>query len=321
MSTRAHLRTPLPDAMVDRPWAASRAQELGVTPSRLRGSDLKRVFHGVVAPIGWGGDCLSLATAFAVRMQPTQFFSHSTAAVLQGMRLPLTVQQNPTLHVMTEGGARSLRVRGIAGHVGRSETVLLDGLRLATPLAAWCQLAAIISIDDLIVAGDGLVARKHPLVTMSHMLDAVEARKGSRGYCKLREAIALVRPHTDSAPESQLRVLIVRAGLPEPMVNVPIRSREGKVTAHADLAFPEFRIVLEYDGDQHRTDAHQYYIDIDRLQRIMREGWHVIRVNRRHMQDKRQVARLVGEALTDAGWISANRGREAASSSHVGRAR
>ena len=115
-----------------------------------------------------------------------------------------------------------------------------------------------------------------------------------------------MRPNTDSAPETVLRLLLVRARLPEPMVNVPIRNREGKVTAHADLAFPNFRIVLEYDGDQHRTDADQYYIDIDRLQRITREGWQVIRVNRRHMQDKRQVVRLIGEALADAGWVSPN---------------
>jgi hypothetical protein len=251
----------------------------------------------------------------------TQCFSHVTAAILHGMRLPRGAQQNPILHVMTEGGARSLRVKGVAGHVGRSETVLLNGLRLATPLAAWCQLGGTFSIEDLVIAGDGLVARKHPVVSMSQMLDAVDARKGSRGYSKLKEAIAFVRPNTDSAPESALRLLVVRAGLPEPMVNVPIRNREGKVTAHADLAFPEFSIVLEYDGDQHRTDAQQYYIDIDRLQRIMREGWHVIRVNRRHMQDKQQVARLVREALSDAGWASANRGRKTASQLRVGRVR
>jgi len=154
------------------------------------------------------------------------------------------------------------------------------------------------------------VSRKNFLVTVSEMQDAVDERQGTRGYSRLKEAMALVRPNTDSAPETMLRLLVVRAGLPEPMVNAPIRNREGKVTAHADLAFPNFRIVLEYDGDQHRTDADQYYIDVDRLQRIMREGWHVIRVNRRHMHNKRQLVRLIGEALVDAGWASLERSRQ-----------
>lgn len=309
MTPRADCR-PLPASISGRPFAAAKALEVGVTPSRLRGNDLKRVFHGVVAPVDWGVDSLALARAFAVKMLPTQCFSHATAAVLHGMRLPRAVQQSRLLHVMTEGGGRSIRGKNIVGHVGRSATTLHEGLRLATPLAAWCQLAATFSVDDLVVAGDGLVSRQNPTVTMAEMLDAVDERQGSRGYSKLKEAIAYVRPNSDSAPETILRLLLVRAGLPEPMVNVPIHNREGKVTAHADLAFPEFRIVLEYDGDQHRTNPDQYYIDIDRLQRIMREGWHVIRVNRRHMQEKQHVIRLVREALADAGWSSPKRGRK-----------
>jgi len=37
-------------------------------------------------------------------------------------------------------------------------------------------------------------------------------------------------------------------------------------------------VAVEYDGDQHRTDRHQYRKDVSRLQMLERMGWIVIRV-------------------------------------------
>ena len=279
------------------------ARDLGVSPSRLRGADVRHIFHGVVVPVNWGEDCLSLARAYASKMHATHYFSHETAAILHGMRLPRRVQLSSKLHVTTMGGGRPVRGKGIQGHVGASATALRGGLRLATPLEAWCQLGSLLSIEELVIAGDGLVSRKNPSATMSEMQSAVESRQGTRGCQNLRDALGYVRERTDSARETMLRLLIVRAGMPEPMINAPVRSRAGRVVAHADLAYPEFNLVLEYDGDQHRTDRSQYYIDIDRLERITREGWRVIRINLKHMANAATLAATIREALVDAGCV------------------
>lgn len=302
MSLPREFARPLPESIRGRPSTAQNALRLGVSASRIRGRDLRHAFHGVIVPVDWGEDCLSLARAYAVKMLTNQYFSHATAAVLHDMRLPRAMQLRPGLHVTTAGGSRALRGKQILGHVGNAETIIRGGLRLATPLATWCQLGSMLNLDDLVIAGDGLLSRKDPTVTMAELQNAVAAWQGSRGYRNLLDALSRVRARTDSARETMLRLLVVRAGLPEPMVNVPVRNREGRVVAHADLAFPEFNLVLEYDGDQHRTDQTQYYIDIDRLERITREGWRVIRINRKHMQDRSQLARVIGEALADAGW-------------------
>jgi very-short-patch-repair endonuclease len=163
-------------------------------------------------------------------------------------------------------------------------------------------LAQTLTVDDLIIAADGLVCRKNPAATIGQLHEAVEGWRGSRGYRNLQAAMGNVRERTDSARETMLRLLIIRSGLPEPMINAPIRSRTGRVVAHADLAYPEFRIVIEYDGDQHRTDHAQYYIDVDRLERMTRESWRVIRVNHRHMAQPRSLECLIRQALVDAGW-------------------
>lgn len=83
--------------------------------------------------------------------------------------------------------------------------------------------------------------------------------------------------------ETILRLAILRAGLPEPRVNYKIANRTGDVVAHGDLVFPAARVVVEYDGDQHRTDARQYYLDVDRLWRIHSLDWNVVRINRTHL--------------------------------------
>jgi very-short-patch-repair endonuclease len=47
---------------------------------------------------------------------------------------------------------------------------------------------------------------------------------------------------------------------------------------HPDLAYPEWRVVLEYEGDGHRTDPQQWRRDISRREAFEDAGWRVIRV-------------------------------------------
>jgi hypothetical protein len=136
---------------------------------------------------------------------------------------------------------------------------------------------------------------------MAELRGAVDGMRGARGYRNLLAALPHVRERTDSARETMLRLLIVRAGMPEPMINAPIRSRDGRIVAHADLTYPEFNLVLEYDGDQHRTDRAQYYLDIKRLELITREGWRVMRINLKSMANPTVLAVAIREALVDAG--------------------
>jgi very-short-patch-repair endonuclease len=289
----------LPLALRGKPHIARVALELGVSASRLRASDLEHMFHGVIVPRGWGRDVTSLARAYAMKMSCDQCFSHATAAILWDMRLPRDMRERSELHVTTRPPQRAPRGHFIRGHVGTPQTATVDDLCVTTAVATWCQLASMLSVDDLIIAADGLLSRKLPRATMAELQTAVESWRGYRGFHQLQDAMVFVRERTDSARETMLRLLILRAGMAEPMINVPIRSRAGAIVAHADLAYPEFNLVLEYDGDQHRTDRAQYYLDINRLERITREGWRVIRINLKHMANPMALAALIREALAD----------------------
>ena len=52
--------------------------------------------------------------------------------------------------------------------------------------------------------------------------------------------------------ETRLRWIIVQAGLPTPEVQTDLRNHEGRFVGRADLYYPESRLVIEYDGVNHR---------------------------------------------------------------------
>jgi hypothetical protein len=209
------------------------------------------------------------------------------------------------LHVTTWGALRSMRRPGIVGHKTYQRPELrrtIDGLPVSSPVAAWLECAALMTVDDLVIMADGLVSRRRPMATLDQLTSAAHETRGQRGSARLREALTLVRPGTDSARETLLRLAVVRAGLPEPSVNAPIRDERGRVVAYGDLVWPDFRVVLEYDGRQHAEDPRQFAIDIRRLDEIATLEHRVIRVDRELFAARHELFARITRALVRGGW-------------------
>lgn len=100
-----------------------------------------------------------------------------------------------------------------------------------------------------------------------------------------------------------LRLDLADAGLPEPEVNGEIRTAGGDLIAYGDLVFRPYRVLAEYDGEQHRTDSAQYSRDVDRLDDLARLGWRTVRFTRAHRNTARlQRIERVRAALLERGW-------------------
>lgn len=210
------------------------------------------------------------------------------------------------LHVTAIYPNRAPRIAGVVGHQSLTDScfvTLRPGVRVSTVADTWVALASTLSLDELVIAGDSTVRRKSPLTTLDALVAAVTRAEGTRGVRRARDALALVRPRTDSVKESELRLMIVRYGLPEPIVNFEIRNQFGAFVGFGDLAYPQFKVLVEYDGGHHREDEKQFNRDINRLDDIMELDWRVIRVNKSHV-DNRAVGRLakIRSALIERGW-------------------
>ncbi len=298
-------RTPLPQPIRDRPFSVAEAEHRGVPPGRLRGRDLDAPFSGVRLRKGSTGLPEPWAS-FAVRMPPRQFYSHVTAARIHGLPLPRRLSDNATLDVMVEIPHQCPRMPGVRGHRTKAGSVAVgthDGFRVASPVDTWRQLSTVLSLDDLVAVGDALVRRKEPFATMAQLRKAVIRHERHRGARNLREAFDLVRPGVDSPRETTLRLILVRGGLPEPEVNGILLGAKGTKIATGDLVYRQHKVLVEYDGEQHRTDPEQYTWDIERLDRIRAEGWHVIRINKTHLRGSTsRIVSKVENALRAAGW-------------------
>ena len=267
----------------------------------MRGRDLVHPFHGVVVAQSVPLDLLTRCAALQKRMPADAFFCSSTAAAIMRLPIPLAVEGSLLVKVAVPAPRRALSARGVVGHKVQlmgGDVQVWGGLRISSPQRAWCELGAILPILDLVAAGDYLIHWRSPVVTADVLADAVSLYPGRRGKPALTEALGLLDDRAESAQESKLRVILLRAGLDGFAVNHEIRLA-GR-TYRADLAYPGPKVIIEYQGDHHRDQA-QWRADITRISRLEADGWFVIQVNADDLAAPMELTERVRRVLATRG--------------------
>ena len=109
----------------------------------------------------------------------------------------------------------------------------------------------------------------------------------------------------ESPAESELRVALVQAGFPAMDINVDLRDRHGRFLARPDIRFPEFRVILEYEGDAHRTERDQWNRDLIRTAALFDVGEHVFRIGVEQLREPTVFLAQLKSALIARGWSPA----------------
>lgn len=241
------------------------------------------------------------ARDYAPLLRPGQFFSHETAVALWGgpLRLVTTTTgrrhaapepvEGRTLpvHVSTFGGGPLVRAAGVRGHradPAKARAMLSDGVMVSTPATMFAQLGAW-SLSDLVALGDFLCrvwrpgfgrpdVGRSPLSSIDELRTTVASTRWMN-VRRLRAALDLVREDSWSPRESRLRVQLVLAGLPEPLLNQDVYDDHGRFLACVDLAYPHLKIAIEYQSMLHHS---RYAADVERIAALRAAGWTVIEV-------------------------------------------
>jgi very-short-patch-repair endonuclease len=218
----------------------------------------------------------ALLARAALLVCPGATVSHQSAARLWGAIVP----DDGFVHLSCPR-ARP-QVEGIRAHRGSSarKATVWRGLAVTTPVQTFLDLAADLALVDLVVLGDSLVRRRR--LTVERLVEAASAHRGP-GARLARRAARLIRADVDSAMETRLRMLVVLAGLPEPVVNHKIRWADGRVRFRFDLSFPAARLVIEYDGWQHVDSQHQWDGDLARREWLDGNDWRIVVVIAKHL--------------------------------------
>lgn len=255
---------------VRRPFTRADALRAGLGAKALRGPRFRRILRGVFIDASVPVTRDERTAAALLICGEAAFASHTSAARLLGCPIPV----HPEEHVAVRRPEQRRRRTEVVCHLDPdSDVQLVRGLRCASPLDTFGQLASLVGLVDLVVVGDHLVRQRR--TTAEKLVAFCRGLRGS-GAALARRAAAYVRAEVDSPMETRLRMLLVLAGLPEPTINHTVREVDGQPVRRYDLSWPEVRVIVEYDGRHHVERTAQWEADLDRRESIDEGGWRII---------------------------------------------
>jgi len=327
---------PLPAGLSD-VFRTADARALGVTAGRLDARDLERPYRGVrrraatTEAVGYPAkdagpyvlDRAARATtsarvrAHALVLPEHGFYLGAAACALYG--LPVLNPHDAAIADLEVGVLaphRALRRPGIDARQVRPDFVRVrrvEGIAVASPASTWALMGRTHSVRDLVVIGDAIVCiprddrgRSRPemqLATPAQLRAALEVGR-RRGAERLREALALVRIGSMSPLETDFRLGLVAAGLPEPVLDHEVRDSSGTRLGISDGAYPVLRIALEVEGDHHRSRRAQWNRDIEKYAAYSTVDWEAVRVTSTHVRGRdARAPQMVRAALLRRGWM------------------
>jgi hypothetical protein len=136
--------------------------------------------------------------------------------------------------------------------LSNSEVISVRGVRLTHPVrTAFDGARRADSLEEAIVFLDILLA--YGLIDKSAVERDLHRRSRWSGVRQVRQAVGSARVGIRSPWESRLRFLWhFDAGLPMPLINVPVFDPRGRLLGIPDLFDPEAGLVAEFDGAGHR---------------------------------------------------------------------
>jgi hypothetical protein len=258
------------------PFRGSVAIARGVlTRGQLAGPAWRRLFPDVYIFADAPMDHLTWCRAAGLALPAGAALSHRSAAYLFGVNLlPRAALDRVELTVPTSARPRISAVTIHRSRLPIGDVARRGGLPVTNRWRTAFDLGRSPDLAASVAALDAMLFRR---VIKHHELREIAAdRKGWPGVVHFRTAAGLARAGVESVMETRLRLVVVRGGLPEPAVQVPVFDTSGLLVARLDLAYEALRVGLEYDGDHHRERG-TFQRDAVRLNRLHLCGWTVLR--------------------------------------------
>jgi very-short-patch-repair endonuclease len=283
----------IPVALTTGPFNLAEARRHGLTKDHLLGASWRRLGGGFYALRAIADDPKVVLAAISRRLPTTAVFSDRTAAWLHGLDLPPC----DPIEVTLPPGCHTSRLVGVAvrrSTVSASETVVRRGHRATSAVRTLADLGRHLPLVEGVAALDMALHRR--LIELADLRSWAGAHRGYPGITRLRRAIELAEPVTESVMETRLRLLLVLARLPRPHAQITLRDEFGQFLARPDFYYPRHRLVVEYDGAGHRERLTD---DNRRQNRLVDAGYRLLRFTAADvLSDPESVVDLVRRALS-----------------------
>lgn len=260
----------IPTDVKTRPFTLKEARHAGLTRHSLSGKAWRRIGAELYCWNGWRHDPLTLIHAWKQLLPCSAVFGGTTAAWLWGIEIYST--RLIEVIVPPNSGLRSRAGLNVKRSAIRTDEVAdTRGVRVTTVLRTLCDICDRLTPVEALVSLD--MALHIRRTTSSALMAHADFAAGRPGAKRLRQLAMLCAP-AESPMETRLRWLLLQGGLPKPEVQVDLRNDGGQFIGRADLCYPAARLVIEYDGGNHRDRL----VDDDRRQNlIVKAGFNLLR--------------------------------------------
>jgi len=174
----------------------------------------------------------------------------------------------------------------------------LDGVAVANPVRAAFDLGRFQRRGDAVARLDALM-RVRPY-SLEDVMMLAKRYRGRHGVARLKAVLPLVDGGAMSPRETFWRLLVIDAGFPIPTTQIAVFDEDGRPVRVLDFGWEDFKVALEYDGEQHQSDREQYLKDRRVLPVLGRLGWNVSGVVKE--DDPVGVIQALHGAMTARGW-------------------
>lgn len=291
------------------PFLGSAARKRGLLTARqLAGGTWRRLLPDVYVHRDTDVTDQVRLAALALAVPADAVVTGRTAAWLRGAWRPRPQAAVPLdLQRLVGSSGSGLVGRGVTRRtcplrVSAIDVDEVDGLLVSSPMRTCWDLASRRSLVEAVVVIDAFVfAGLIDLPTMAAYLDEW---RGWPGVRVARTAVTLASPRVASPGETRTRMVVVLAGFPQPLVNVPLETQQG--VWHPDLVLVDVPrpCGIEYDGAYH-LDELVHRIDLRRENDVLAGGLPLLRYDGYSVLQEReamvrQVARTTGSTPRQA---------------------
>lgn len=254
------------------PFLRRTALDAGVSAKVLRGPGYRQVLPGLHVASSTVVTPIVRVHAALVPYGGIAWASHASAARVYDLPIPTIADE----HISVRRAGLRRRHRGVKAHVGgEAPTTVVDGVVVSAPEMLFVEMAGMLTLVDLVILGDAMVRRR--LVTPADLVEFA-ATVHHKAASAARRGAAHVRAGVDSPMETRLRMLIVLAGLPEPVINLKVRDEVGEVIRMYDLSYPAVKVAVEYNGRVHVLTLEAWEADLERRDASDDDGWRLLPV-------------------------------------------
>jgi len=261
----------VPPELLCGPFTTVQAEDAGVSTTALQSAPWRQLFRGVWVHASLPDTRELRLAAAKLLLPPRAVLCGLTAAWIYGA--DVRREDDLDVHVGFPAGTRIRKRPGLKvceETLQPDDVRVIDGVAVTTPVRTVFDCLRLLRGMERLVVADALT---HLQCTTVEEVRTYFA--GQRRRRNLRIGAALVNdiePLSESPMESRLRLVLIAGGLPRPEAQFEVRRPDKSFVGRVDLAYPELKIAIEYDGAWHWKQRRE---DDRRRAAIRALGWEV----------------------------------------------